>query len=57
MRDYISVEIESPVKRVYEIMTNLEKIKIWEPSKGMLKIGHILRIKPPSGLLSQGVLR
>lgn len=57
-RDIISVSVNAPLEKVYEIITDMEKIKIWEPShrlpmvkhewspsEGTLKVDSILKVK------------
>ncbi len=57
-KDIISIPIDSQPKKVYEIITRLDKIRIWEPShgfpltahawlpvEGTLKTGHIIKVK------------
>lgn len=58
MKDIISVPITESSEKVYGIITNLSKIKVWEPSHGLptvahewfpsegtLKIGSMLKVK------------
>jgi len=57
-KDVISVSSGAPFQKIYKIITELEKIKIWEPShglpmirhewipsEGILKIGSIIKVK------------
>jgi len=58
MRDIIAVRTSAAPEAVWEVLTSLEKIKVWEPShglpfvahewspsKGRVKAGTILRVK------------
>ncbi len=59
-KDTISVSIATLTEKVYEIITNIGKIRVWEPShnlplvvhewipcEGVLKTGNIFKIKSP----------
>lgn len=53
-RDIISVSVDASLKKVCEVITNLEKIKIWEPSHGL----PIIRLEwfPSEGILKTGTI-
>lgn len=39
-RDIISVSVDAPLEKVYNVITSLEEIKVWEPSHGLPTIRH-----------------
>jgi hypothetical protein len=58
MKDVISVHVSASPEDVYEALTSMEKIRVWEPSHGLffvthewspsegrLKVGNILKVK------------
>jgi len=50
--DVISVTTTASPESLYEIITNLERIKLWEPSHGLPMIEH--EWFPSSGMLEKG---
>jgi uncharacterized protein YndB with AHSA1/START domain len=51
-RDIISVSVDASLEKVYEVITNLEKIKIWSSSHGLPIIRH--EWFPSEGILKTG---